>query len=628
MDFSNYTDEELQRIAGSNDFSSYSDAELQKIAGIEPQPVGSRVGRFASGLGIGLSNIPAGIMQVGADIFNAPQLSQDLIDIQKRKEARLSQLGGAGEAGAFTGEVAPALALPVGSSLGLLGKMGVIGAQSAALKGLEAKPEQVPLSQRAGEAAQAFGTGAALTGILGKGLPLVGKGITAGAEALTNPMQVLSQKAFKVSPEMEATFAKEGIPATASLLTQSPTMQRFSSILGGNIASAGRLDKATQAAEDTIQGRLADITKGAATPTEAGRIVQEGLSGYVDKFQNTSNKLYDKLNNFIKPTENVSANTTQQFLNNTLQQFSDAPQLQATLASNPALQKVQNLVKDLQQTATSPAGQISYNSLKEYRSQIGSLIKENVIAGKDNALTQQAYAALSNDMRDAVAAKGGAALKQFDKANKFYSEGIQTIQKRLEPYIKKAEPERILNDLINSSKVGETKINTIFKSIPQKDRELVGQAVIAKMTDEATPAVFFNRYNKLDESAKKALFKSELKGSLDNLSKIQNQIAESQKFTNRSRSADNLGNILLLGGATVAGAPITAFTTAAGANISARILTNPNFVKALSKYATKPITPNLVSNFAKDLTNVAKKHPELNDEIKKIIAISASKLGE
>ena len=627
MDLSSYTDDELQAIAGSNDLSNYSEDELQRIAGISPEPVGSRAGRFVSGLGMGLSNIPAGIMQVGADILGAPQLSQDLVDIQKRKEARLSQLGGAGSAGAFTGEIAPALALPVGSGLGLLGKMGLMGLESAALKGLEAKSEQVPLSQRAGEATQAFGTGAALTGILGKGLPLVGKGITASAEALTNPMQVLAQKAFKISPEMEATFAKEGIPATTSLLTQSPTMQRFSSILGGNIASAGRLDKATQLAEDTIQSRLAGITKGAASPTEAGRIVQEGLSGYVDKFQNTSNKLYDRLNQFIKPTENVSANTTQQFLNNTLQKFSDAPQLQATLASNPALQKVQNLVKDLQQTTTSPAGKISYNSLKEYRSQIGALIKENVIAGKDNALTQQAYSALSNDMRDAVAAKGGQALKQFDKANKFYSEGIQTIQKRLEPYIKKAEPERILNDLINSSKVGETKINTIFKSIPQKDKDLVGQAVIAKMTDDVTPAVFFNRYNKLDESAKKALFKGDLKNSLDNLSKIQNQISEATKFTNRSRSADNLGNILLLGGAAT-GAPITALTTAAGANLSARILTNPNFAKTLAKYATKPITPNLISGFAKDLTNVAKKHPELSDEIKKIIAISASKLGE
>jgi hypothetical protein len=619
----------------ANVFDQFDEQNSQNVFDQFDAPAKKRGGvkEFAKGLGIGLSNIPAGIMQVGADIFNAPQLSEDLADIQKRKEARLQQMGSVGTAGRLVGEIAPALALPAGGSMGLLGKMGLMGLESAALKGLEAKPEQVPLSQRGGEAAQAFGTGAAVTGILGKGLPLVSKGISAGAEALTNPMQVLAQKAFKVSPQMEATFAKEGIPSTASILTNSPTIQKFNAMIGGNIASAGKFDIATQNAQDAIQSKIFDITKGASSPTEAGRIVQEGLSGYVDKFQNTSNKLYDKLNTFIKPTENVSANTTQAFLDNTLKQFSDAPQLQATLASNPALQKVQNLVKDLQQTTTSPAGQITYNSLKEYRSQIGSLIKENVIAGKDNALTQQAYAALSNDMRDAVAAKGGQALKQFDKANNFYSEGIKTIQKRLEPYIKKAEPERILNDLINSSKVGETKINTIFKSIPQKDRELVGQAVIAKMTDDVTPSVFFNRYNKLDEAAKNTLFKGGLKNSLDNLSKIQNQLNESQQFVNRSQSGNLLSSVLLLGGAfgeagLTGGAPLVTGTGALIANRYSKLLTRPDFAKTLVKYANKPIKQNMVSGLTRDLTNVIKKNPEFADEINKLISISTSNIGE
>ena len=190
---------------------------------------------------------------------------------------------------------------------------------------------------------------------------------------------------------------------------------------------------------------------------------------------------------------------------------------------------------------------------------------------------------------------------------------MKRIESYLEPITKVADPDRIASLLLNSAKEGSTRINAIKKSlttdqyrvflssvIEKMGRIRPGQAIAGALDDvvevsgKFSSETFLTNWNKLTKEAKDVLFSGkgwskEMIKDLDQLVSVSDIIRQSGKtFANPSGTADRIvGQGLLLGGGATAitGNPayiIGLLTAFGGANVTAKLFTNPSFVKWLA----------------------------------------------
>lgn len=463
-----------------------------------------------------------------------------------------------------------------------------------------------------------------------KASPYIAKKVTQFADGVSQPVKTIAESLFKVNPVVVKNFIESGVKPSLLAVTDSPTIKRLGSILNGTLGSTSVV---TNNIDETLQGiergvaRLAK-QQGEITGQEAGLIIQDGIKGFVNKFQNTSNKLYKRLDRFIQPDDVAEVSNATNLFSKELQKFPDQSRLQNRIQSSPAFK----LLSDINEDAVE--GKLPYNALSAYRTEVGKQIKENTFTGRDNALAKQLYAALSEDMRGIAASKGEKALKAFDNANNFYSDGITKIEGSLKKYISEtADAGQIFNQLKTASKVGDVKASKILNAIPKADRELVRDAVVQQLgrspTGDFSVARFVSDYNKLTPEGRSVLFGkqgTEYRKSLDTLADVSKTLTESQEFVNTSRTADNLGNVGLI--ALGAIDPLSAVTTGVGANLSARLLTNEDFVKSLAKAANQPINRGTFRTFLKRMEQTAINNPAIKDEISQYVGIVGAYMGQ
>mgnify|MGYP001171990920 CR=1 FL=1 len=463
-----------------------------------------------------------------------------------------------------------------------------------------------------------------------KATPFIAKKVTQFADGVSQPVKTIAESLFKVNPVVVKNFTESGVKPSLLAVTDSPTIKRLGSILNGTLGSTSVV---TNNIDETLQGiergvaRLAK-QQGEITGQQAGERIQSGIRGFVNKFQSTSDKLYKRLDRLIKPDDVAEVGNATNLFNRELKKFPDQTRLQGRLQSSPAFKLLSDISQD------SVDGKLPYNALSAYRTEVGKIIKENTFTGKDNALAKQLYAALSEDMRGVAESKGAKALKAFDNANNFYSEGITKIEGSLKKYISEtADAGQIFNQLKTASKVGDVKASKILNAIPKADRELVRDAVVQRLgrssTGDFSVARFVSDYNRLTPEGRSVLFGNQgtqYRKSLDTLVDVSKTLRESQEFVNTSRTADNLGNVGLL--ALGAIDPSSAVTTGVGANLSARLLTNEDFVKSLAKAADQPINRGTFRTFLKRMEQTAINNPAIKDDISQYIGIVGAYMGQ
>jgi len=464
-----------------------------------------------------------------------------------------------------------------------------------------------------------------------KATPFIAKKVTQFADGVSQPVKTIAESLFKVNPVVVKNFTESGVKPSLLAVTDSPTIKRLGSILNGTLGSTSVV---TNNIDETLQGiergvaRLAK-QQGEITGQEAGLKIQEGIRGFINNFQNKSDQLYNKLDNFIKPDDIAEVGNATKLFEVKSGEFANQPQLQKRLQSNRAF----SLMSDIAQDAAE--GVLPYNALKAYRSEVGKIIKEDVVTtGVENKLAKQLYASLSEDMRSTAAAKGKQALQAFDKANDFYADGINKIEKNLKKYLgDRADAGQIFNQLKTSSKVGDVKASKILSAIPKGDRELVRDAVVQSFgrnnENKFSVAKFISDYEALTPEGKSILFgkqSGEYRKALDKLIDISKTLKSSQEFVNTSRTADNLGNFALIGLSTFD--PVAAVKTGVGANLSARLLTNEDFVKSLAKAADQPINRGTFRTFLKRMEQTAINNPAIKDDISQYIGIVGAYMGQ
>ena len=239
------------------------------------------------------------------------------------------------------------------------------------------------------------------------------------------------------------------------------------------------------------------------------------------------------------------------------------------------------------------SGQIPYKNLKSLRSNVGKKLQSGLLEGDEKGALKKLYGALSEDMKAAVTAQGGEkALQSFNKANNAFIRQTNILNKTLDPLIKADTPEKVYNMALSGTKQGGTNIKRIMRGLNSTQQEFVRGTVTNRMGlaqpgqqdsfgEVFSPNKFLTEWNKLSPEARVNIFTAKQTDSINTLNKAISTIKEAGKARQTSNTLPYLGYVGL--GSLLATNVFAAAGVAGGANITARMMTNPRFVKWLAQ---------------------------------------------
>ena len=430
-------------------------------------------------------------------------------------------------------------------------------------------------------------------------------------------------------------YINAGVTPSLGQVTQKRGIQTVELILGNIPGGSGAISKVALSAQNQLGKKSLSIAEdliGRSIPDEVvvGKNIINSLNGinnpksFVGMFNSRSGVLFGKLDKYIKAddlidlTRKINPKTglggTIETLKKLVSPVRGAEATSTQFQNQFLTELLENLTKDVAKNN----GALPYSALKAIKQKIGKkLASFDILSDVDKAQLKLVYGALSEDLKIAAKKLGGsAAEKAILRANKFHEAGIKRIDDYLKPIIKIADPDRIASTLINSGKEGVTRLRAIKKSILaseggqasyqvflsnlierlgrlQPGQTLAGDFVEAsgKFSSES----FLTNWSKLSDAAKKELFSGsgwskDLIKDFDRIVNISSYIRQSGRtFRNPSGTADRLvGQGIIFGGGASAltgnpifllGVPLVMGT----ANLTAKLMTNPNFIKWLSQ---------------------------------------------
>lgn len=344
---------------------------------------------------------------------------------------------------------------------------------------------------------------------------------------------------------------------------------------------------------DDVETAFTSVRRGigeARDAAGAGEALQGGIGKFVKRFEETSSRLYDRVDEFIPSDMKVEAPNTVSLVQDLTSEFADKPALMQQLGLN----KFASLAGDIE-------GGLSWKAIKDLRSSIGRAIgsKSGPLEGLDKAQLRQMYGQLTADMEAAAAQAGPKAKAAWDRANTYYAKGAERIQGALDKTIKADSPERAFEAFANMTKADRAssdvrRMRVIKKSMPKEDWNSVSASIVDRLGkapsgqqnaagDVFSPGRFLTEWNKMSDEAKSILLEPGARNQLDKLAKV----SEGVKKANAERNFSNTGTVetwlaIVFG----AGANLPATMGAVGAaNLSARAMTSQRFLSAANRAA-------------------------------------------
>lgn len=399
------------------------------------------------------------------------------------------------------------------------------------------------------------------------------------------------------------TFEDAGTVPTVGQATEGRIAQAGESLLSKVPGGAGRMAAKAEAQQAQIGSKidqLANTLSPRSDATSAGRQVGKGVEGFVSKFKAKGGSLYDDVDTFIAPDVPVPVTITSATLAKLTTQAQGAPTVSKLLV-NPRVKAVADALQ-----TDAPQGQLPYDSLKKLRTMIGEqLTSSELISDMPKTQLKQIYGAITRDMQTAAQTAGPNAVKALNRANSYWRAGMDRVD-QLDRVVNKIDFESIYKAATSGTREGATNLRAVMRSVPEEARDAVtatfikkmGQSLPGKAVDEGSFSTesFLTNWNKLSPEAKMQLFnKDDLRKGLDSIAKVAGNIRSGSKvFANPSGTGPAIALSSGAGGAVLAallGRPEVAGGIVAGmgvANASARLMSNPTFVKWLASDLRRP----------------------------------------
>lgn len=546
-------------------------------------------------------------------------------------------------------------------------------------------------------------------GLVGGLLPVAPSALGAGAKAILGGGGTdanIQQIKNNISD-----FANAGATPTVGQATQSPIARGAESLLSKTPGAVNVMKGAAKEQADQVSGGLSELANKLAPNADtgdAGRAITRGVTGpggFVDRFKDQSNQLYNKLDDYLPQDTRVSISNTQKVLPelnaliqgapNTSKLFQNAkimgienglkadalspeaamsrPEVQQAVAkakaqidaTNQNIQ-AQNAAGQAQvdQANAMRAGQapqtftpkplisdadaneqlknvaasfvdnkLPYQAVKQLRTLVGDQLNDfSLTSDVPRSKWKAVYAALSNDLKGAADAQGPDATQAWNRANNYYSAGQNRLDAISGVLDKSGGPEAVFNAAMSGTKDGASTLKSVMQSLQPDQQKVLSAAVINRLGkatagqqnaagDEFSMGSFLTNWNKLSPQAKSTLFDRygpTFSKDMDSVANVASNVREGSKYlANPSGTGPSLAALSTVGGfiqSVFTGHPGIAAGIAAGAgtaNLGARLMTNPTFVKFLATKSNVPLQGLAPTISALRVTANEKKDPDL-----------------
>lgn len=450
------------------------------------------------------------------------------------------------------------------------------------------------------------GQGAQLAAGLAGGL---GPGLASAATGATVRGLIRGRDGAKMQDTIN-NFAALGATPSVGQASGNRMVQGVENLLSGAPTSAGVMNRFAERQADDIGGglqKLADNFSPNASAERAGRAIERGAETLKGNTTAVKRALYWQADRLIPDsTPAPLGNTWQTVVKLT------TPDPGATATTGALVQPtIARLRQNLEQDIAAGGGQLTYSALKRIRSDIGEAISNSspLVPSTDIRELRQLYGALSRDMEGVAKTQGPEAVAAAKRANNYTRAAADRLEQVERVIDKNGGPERVFQAAMSGTRDGGTTLRAVMQSLPKEGQQAVTAAVIKRMglanpgmqdaAGEAfSAATFLRKWNDVSPEAKRALFDRHgpsFTKDMDRIASVAQNIKDGSKvFANPSGTANRAAALTYGAGLVASLFDPTLVTTGglvlsgAAANIAARKLTNPNFVKWLAMSTAVP----------------------------------------
>jgi len=459
---------------------------------------------------------------------------------------------------------------------------------------------------------------AALAGGLGPGIIRAGsaaalRGSVRGRSGDQMASTIRDFHALGTTPSVGQASGSTSLQGVENLLAGAPTssgvMSRFADRQGTEIAQN--------------LGARARALSPDPSRQNAGMAIEQGVAAFKGDVRSQRKALYDAVDRAVPADTQVPLDNTRAALQRLTAVDLDAPTSSASLIPQQVTDLAANIASDLGGANGSNA--LPYRTFKDLRSSLGDGIFDFTLTpDRGTAQLREVYRAMGDDIEAAVKAQGGEAPGALLRANAYYKRTQEEL-KQLERVVNKAGgPEKVYNAVMAGSSEGGTTVKRVMEALPEDGKKSLTAAVLNRMgrptpgqagldAEQFSPGTFMTNWNRLSDEARRELFGHYGPGfakDMDQIAKVADNIKSgSQVFANPSGSGSRAA-AYTYGAALVASLmDVTGGTTGkllvggAGANVLARVLTNPRAVKWLARATVAPI--GSVAGSLNSLRNIA-----------------------
>lgn len=409
------------------------------------------------------------------------------------------------------------------------------------------------------------------------------------------------------------TFEDAGTTPTAGQATEARRLQATESLLSRTPGGAGVLArKAEQQAQQLGSNieRLANDLASRASGEQAGRAIQRGVSGeggFIDQFKAQSRANYDQLDQFVQKNTKFALPDTTKALEELTTPIYGAERTSQFFINS----KVSAIKEALTADLTAGGNTLPYEAVKKLRSIVGEQLADAPFAGDvPRSQWKRLYAAMSADLERNAKTVGPEAEKALARANAYHAAGMRRLDTISAVIDRNGGPEKVFQAALSGTKEGATTLRAVMQSLPKDAQRMLSAGVLRRLGratagrqdelgEKFSTETFLTNWNSMSPQAKAVLFDrygQRFRQDMDQVAKVAANLREgSQVFRNPSGTAQAtvqtsaaVGFIASLATGHVG----TAATIGGGvgaANLSARLLAHPPFVKWLAKTTRVPV---------------------------------------
>ncbi|MCU1059689.1 hypothetical protein JAK30_13995 [Stenotrophomonas maltophilia] len=409
-------------------------------------------------------------------------------------------------------------------------------------------------------------------------------------------------------------FAVLGATPSVGQGTGRWSMQGAESLLSGGPTSGGVMRRFAEAQNEQIGSGLADVSNQLArniSGERAGRAIERGVQTFSKNTNAMRKALYWQADQHIPSDTPIGVSNTHRALADLTTPIAGAEATTGAQISPKIQQMAENLAQDVAAAQQAGLAGIPYEAVKRIRTQIGEELSDfSLSTDRPTAQLKRLYGSLSQDLEAAAQAQGPSAVAAVRRANNYFKASADRLETLERVVDKNGGPEKVFQAAMSGTKDGATTLRAVMRSLPEDGQKAVSAAVIKRMGlaspgaqnaagDAFSPNTFLTNWGSLSPEARRTLFGRYGAGfseDMDKIARVAERIKEgSEVFRNPSGTANRgaafaypatIGGLLITG---QVGPAAVAVGGGAGANVLARAMTNPRFVKWLARSTELPI---------------------------------------